>query len=177
MYNDQDYEQFFKLYYGDCLKFACNLANNNQADAEEIVQDVFLKLWEKRADINIQSSFKAYLFISIRNKAYELHRKRKVLPNIISEDLIPTDLPSNKWYAEDHGRVKELETALNSALDDLPDKCRQVFLMSRQDSLTYKQIASQLDISVKTVENHMGKALKTLYVSIKHLMIIIIFFK
>lgn len=177
MYNDKDFEQFFKSHYNDCLKFAYNLVNNNQADAEEIVQDVFLKIWEKREEINIQSSLKAYLFISIRNKAYEFHRKRKVLPNIISDDLIPNNLPSNKWYEEDRGRVKELESALNSALSALPEKCRQVFLMSRQDSLTYKQIASQLDISVKTVENHMGKALKTLYVSIKHLMIIIIFLK
>ncbi|MBK7884165.1 MAG: RNA polymerase sigma-70 factor [Chitinophagaceae bacterium] len=171
MKNQIEFEQLFRSHYADCVRFAYSFMKNT-ADAEEVVQDVFLKLWEKKATIDIQTSPKAYLFTAIRNKAYEYHRKKTSSPGMLPEEYLPGNLSVNESHIEN----KQLETSLQEAITTLPEKCREVFLLSRDQQLKHRQIAEQLNISVKTVENHIGKALKILYSSIEHLLLIIISF-
>lgn len=170
MVYQNEFEELFRLYYQDCIRFAYSFMKNT-TDSEEIVQEVFLKLWQKRDAIEIQTSAKGYLMAAIRNKAYEHLRKLTTMPKFLPEDNVPDHLSVNELHFEN----KQLDIALKQAVNELPPKCREVFLLSRHHQLKYKQIAEHMDISVKTVENHIGKALKILHSSIEHLLIIIIF--
>ena len=112
MEHQKEFEQLFRQHYEDCIRFAYSLIKNT-ADAEEVVQEVFLKLWQKREDINIQTSAKAYLFTSIRNKVYEVHRKKLTKPDILSDTDYPVHLASSDIRVEN----KELQLAIHDAIN------------------------------------------------------------
>jgi RNA polymerase sigma-19 factor, ECF subfamily len=130
-----------------------------RATAEEIAQDVMLELWRRRQSLDVTESVRGYLLQATRNRSLnELrHRaiQRKSEPHVIENTahLPPTD---------SEVREDEIRAALQSAVADLPDRCRQVFELSRVDGLKYSEIATRLGISVKTVEVQMGKALRLL---------------
>ncbi len=128
--------------------------------AEEIICDVFCSLWRNRKHIHVESSLKAYIFTSVRNKALDYLRKLKREKNI---DLSHA---SNVAYEEENAEEKieneQLASSIQIAIHDLPPQCRQVFLLNREHGLKYREIAEKLNISKKTVETHMGRALKYL---------------
>lgn len=130
-----------------------------RATAEEIAQDVMLELWRRRESLDVTESVRGYLLQATRNRTLnELrHRaiERKSEPQIIESS---PHLPSTDAAA----REGEIEVALQAAVAELPDRCRQVFELSRVDGLKYAEIATRLGISVKTVEVQMGKALRLL---------------
>jgi len=128
--------------------------------AEDIVQDVFFKLWEKREVLIINTSLKAYLFQSTINQSLNYIRKYK---NALKrESAYGEDTASHSNFVEQAMALKEIGSRIDTAMNALPEACRTVFVLSRYEQLSYKQIAVKLDISVKTVENHMVKALKHL---------------
>jgi RNA polymerase sigma-70 factor (ECF subfamily) len=170
MFDKHQFEQLYRLYYEDCIRFAYSFMKET-ADAEEVVQEVFLKLWQKKDEINIETSPKGYLLTAVRNKAYEYFRKKASSPKVIAEEYAPASLSVNELHFEN----KELDISIKQAISNLPEKCREAFLLSRDEQLKYKEIAEKMDISIKTVENHIGKALKILHSSIEHLLIVIIF--
>lgn len=149
--------EVFKTYY----ERLCNYANsflNNMDEAEEMVQGTFLTLWEKRENIEIHSSVKSYLYQAVHNQSLNRIKHLKVrqmysghVLNTVSETV---DSGNEKVIGD------ELEIKINEAVSALPDQCRRVFQLSRYENLTYEEISMQLKISVKTVENHMGKALR-----------------
>ena len=94
------------------------------------------------------------------------------MPTIVAEEYAPTHLSASHYHFEN----KELDNTIKQAINNLPEKCKEVFLLSRDEQLKYKEIADKLGISIKTVENHIGKALKILHSSIGHLLSIVIFF-
>src|SRR5690606_6752001 len=126
---------------------------HDEAMAEEIVQTVFLKLWEKRETIVIHASWKAYLYKAVYHESLN-NRKRTYL----HQRYVQGQAGEAGIYHEMSD--KELEIRLHESMRQLPEKCRTVFQLSRFEELKYQEIADRLKISVKTVEAHMGKALK-----------------
>ncbi|HWK56628.1 MAG TPA: RNA polymerase sigma-70 factor [Parapedobacter sp.] len=126
--------------------------------AEEIVQTVFLKLWENRDRMSIHTSLRAYLYKSVYNESLNYLKHKKVQRKYMEEAMVE----HRQRQADEVVGDGELRRQLHAALQRLPEKCRTVFQLSRFEELRYQEIADRLDISVKTVEAHMGKALKLL---------------
>lgn len=156
-------KELFQAYYTP----VCNAIHRFIRDknlVEDLAQEVFLRFWDKRQKINITSSVKAYLHRMAVNEALAHLRKNKRY----HEEEFTADISSGEEVgAEEQYLYTELEDNIKAAIDSLPPKCRAVFQLSRYEELTYKEIAERMEISVKTVENQMGKALKVLRQKLK----------
>ena len=126
---------------------------------EDLAQEVFLRFWEKRMQINITSSVDAYLRRMAVNEALGYLRRNK---NRFEEEMTPNIAGGLDDGVEEQFLQSELELKVREAINELPPKCRAVFQASRFEDMTYREIAEKMDISVKTVENQMSKALKYL---------------
>lgn len=143
----------------------CNYVNsivNNDTLAEDLVQDVFFHLWQKNASLDKAENMSSFLFTAVKNKAYEHIRADKAYKKALSgykeggiQDKIDPDMSSLTQ------KYMSLER-LSSLMRHLPPKCRNVFALHKLNGLTYAEIAASEGISIKTVENHMIKALKIL---------------
>lgn len=131
----------------------------DKSTVEDLAQNVFIRFWEKRHKINITSSIRAYLNRMAINEAIGYLRKNKKWD---IEEITPNTPTSAAYSVEEQYLQSELEVKIRQAIDSLPPKCRAIFQMSRFDDLTYREIAEKLGISIKTVENQMGKALRVL---------------
>ena len=159
------YETIFKKYYQELYRFAYNYLRD-QVPAEEMAQEVFLYIWEKRAQIEIKTTLKTYLYSAIKNKClnyikYEIPRKHELEESHLA--LMTINQPDQE---EDNEKMKR-HIAL--AIDQLPTKCKQIFVLSRNGGLTYEEIAEEMEISIKTVENQISIALKKLRESLRPL--------
>lgn len=151
------FERLFKLYYNPLCNYVKGIVNDRD-EAEEIVQQTMIKIWEKRGALEITQSLKSYLYRSVHNAALNKIRQSKVR-SIYAEET--TAVGNELSEAASHKVLKtELEQEIAHAISKLPEQCRLVFKLSRYEEMKYAEIANHLDISVKTVENHMGKALK-----------------
>lgn len=128
----------------------------DEDDAREVVQKVFISLWEKRGEIDLSTSLKSYLFTSVHNRSLNVIRDRKKF----SSEEVPE--LAGEWDVSAQIESMELEEKINEALESLPEKCRQIFELNRFDGLKYSEIATQLGLSIKTVENQISKALRIL---------------
>jgi RNA polymerase sigma-70 factor (ECF subfamily) len=168
------FEGVYKTHYKELVLFALRFVEE-QEDAEEIVQNLFYDLWTKRENINITSSLRAYLFSSTRNLCLNFIKHKKVEFKYKEHNayLLKEDSASEN----DTITEQELADKIDAAVEKLPSERQKVFKMSRYDGLKYKDIAEKLNISIKTVENQMGKALKFLRDElIEFLPFILIFF-
>lgn len=150
-----EYELVFKQYYEGLCRYA-NLILKDMDASEEVVQQTFVKLWEKRANLSIETSLKLYLYKSVYNASLNELKHLAVKDKYIN--MQNSEEKSNEM--QNVAQVKELEEKIEKALLKLPEQCRLIFQMSRFRQLKYREIADILNISVKTVENQMGKALK-----------------
>ena len=156
------YEQFFKSNYAEIVRYAVKFVRE-KGIAEEIAQEVFLYLWQKRSAINIDSSLKSYIFSATRNRA--INYIRLELPKLQAQvDITEFDQGYDHNFLEEKSQV--VEKLVQKSIGDLPEKCREIFILSRQEGLTYEEIAEELSLSKKTVENQMGIALKKLRASL-----------
>ncbi len=162
--DEKAFETFFHKYYGHLCLYATKIINNNSA-AEEIVQDFFVKIWEKRGQTNIETSIKNYLFRSVRNLCFNYiqHNKTKIkyTQKVISE-------LENNFSDDDNYPEIELTQKIEESINSLPEKRKEIFKLSRQEGLKYKEIAEKLNISIKTVETQMSLAIKTLRDKLKN---------
>jgi RNA polymerase sigma-70 factor (ECF subfamily) len=151
-------ELLFNEYYVKlCTHVNTILKNKNVA--EDIVQEVMMGIWRMKDQINVSSSMEAYLKRACRNKSLNYIRAQKM--NF--EDIDAADeLSSTDINVEEALAIENLQDRINAAIGNLPEKCRLVFTLSRVEGLSYQEIATQLDISTKTVENQISKALKIL---------------
>ncbi|CAL1519883.1 RNA polymerase sigma-70 factor [Chitinophaga sp. MM2321] len=155
------FEQAFKTHFKGLHAYACTILKD-EVMAEEMVQNVFCKLWEKSGDIKIRQSVSGYLYRAVYHESinYLRHQKVKAAHQAHSQYQMSNNL--NPGSASGKVILRELEEKLDKALRDLPEKCRTVFQLSRFEELKYQEIADRLGISIKTVENQMGKALRLL---------------
>ena len=132
--------------------------------AEEIVQSTFVKFWEGRGEIRIQSSVKGYLVAAVRNNC--LNQLKHI--NIREEYKIHNqrELENTQVTVDEEMEAYELEEKIRASINELPEARKKIFLLSRYEGLKYKEIAEQLNISVKTVENQMGSAIKQLRIDL-----------
>lgn len=156
----------FKTYYTSLCFYANDFVNDSNF-SREIVQDVFVKLWENHTSIHITSSLKAYLYRMVYNKCIdflkhqsEIKARKVQLDNINSQiELLlakDTSEPFDVIYSE------QIETELENAICQLPAQCREVFIMSRHKKLSYPQIADKLNISVSSVKSQIKRAMNKL---------------
>ncbi|MBE7170877.1 MAG: RNA polymerase sigma-70 factor [Williamsia sp.] len=152
--NRRAFEELYNRYWFLLLEQACKPLQSKER-AQDIVQEIFISLYQRRKSIELSVSLKAYLCKALKFKVLNEFRARLVR-NIYQQAVCAegkTDFASPV-------ETKELEQAINRSVGRLPEKCRKAFLLSRQENLSYKDISGELDISVSTVEKHISKALK-----------------
>lgn len=154
------FKYFFDRYYDDLCNFV-NIYLHDQSLAEEIVQDIFVYFWENREKLQITTSVKSFLFSASKFKSLNLLRDTKTKKRIVEKigKTIPLITSEEESSYIDSGEFKKI---LDAAVDQLAPKCREIFLLSKFEDLSNKEIAEKLCISVKTVENQMTIALKKL---------------
>lgn len=172
--DERAFEHLFRKYYRPLCTYACTLVRDKD-EAEEVVQTVFYNLWKKRESLNIDGAVKPYLYRAAHNDSLNRLKHQKVKREYAGDYLKTAEQRS----ADASGRLqaKELDQRIHRAIDSLPEQCRQVFRLSRFGHLKYSEIADKLEISVKTVENHMGKALRLLREQLKdyvHLLVLLL---
>lgn len=157
------FEWLFKNHYKRLCLFA-NRYVNNLPVAEEIVAETFTFLWERRGVLIITSSFTSYIYRAVQNRCLNYIKHKKV-ENAYVDYLVRHNLLDDQDYQDrtiNSYTDKELAAEIRDAISKLPEKCREIFTLSRFGNLSYKQIAAKLSISPKTVENQMGIALDKL---------------
>jgi RNA polymerase sigma-70 factor (ECF subfamily) len=158
------FEEVFKTHFKALHSYAYTLVREDML-AEEMVQQVFFKLWEKKDSLQIEGSATAYLYRSVYHECLNYLKHQKVRA---AYQQYAKALPegSNGGTAQKI-QLSELQQHLNKALGELPEQCRTIFQMSRYEELKYQEIADRLGLSVKTIENQMGKALRLLREKLK----------
>ncbi|HWV71289.1 MAG TPA: RNA polymerase sigma-70 factor [Pseudosphingobacterium sp.] len=157
--NEEVFESVFKQHFNNLNAYAFTILKD-AVSAEEVVQSLFLKLWEKKDVLNIQTSLKSYLYRATYNDCMNILKHLQVRQR--HQDHVSYFHDRTSENASSRLQENELKNELQKAINLLPEKCRTIFQMSRFEELKYQEIADQLDISIKTVENQMGKALKVL---------------
>lgn len=153
------FEQLFRNYYSPLYHYAMSIVGERDA-AEEIVEELFYVIWRDRGKLDIFRSTKSYLYTSVWNSCIQYIRQRQKENECYQnmQQLLPGYTDSLEEETEYH----ELQALVEACLTKMPDRCRQVFQMHRTEGLKYTEIANKLDISVKTVEAAISKALNIL---------------
>jgi RNA polymerase sigma-70 factor, ECF subfamily len=154
------FERLFHHYYNNLCKYALKLVNVEMV-AEELVSDVFLKMWNNRNRIDIQTSFQSYIFRSVHNQALDYLRSQYARQAQKFEDIdykctMTSDNPEQVMI------LRETDDKIEKAIEKLAPQARLIFRMSRDQGLKYREIADALNLSIKTIETQMGRALKQL---------------
>ncbi len=151
------FENLFNLYCQQLINFARRYVFDKQI-AENIVQDVFVNVWQSRTNLDPSKMIKAYLFTAVKNESLKQLRHR----DVEKKNYDRVFEVSSKSNPDKEMEGKELDYHVNQAVNELPEKCKEIFKMNRFENLKYAEIAEILDISIKTVETQMGRALKKL---------------
>ncbi len=152
------FESLFNKYCQSLINFSRRIVNDTET-AENIIQDVFLKVWENRGRLDPNLSIKSYLYTIARNRSLKHQRHQTVVRD--SEETV-RGLHSSVKTPDEVFDESEMASSIRLAIDSLPEKCGIIFKMNRFDGLTYSEISEILEISIKTVETQMGRALKRL---------------
>lgn len=162
--NKEIFEEIYKQFYSP-LCFYCLRYVEDMEESKEIVQGLFLKIWVRRFDLDINSSIQSYLYKAVRNHALNYLTQQKIKQKyVIEREHLPK-------YISENGHVKmeeeELRGVIKRAILNMPEKRRKIFELSRFEDMKYQQIADHLEISIKTVEAQMSKSLKHLRTALK----------
>lgn len=158
------YRFLFDHHFSDLCNFLLIYLHSKEL-SEDIALEIFTFIWEKRQSLQIKANFKSFLFAAAKNKAITLYKKehQKIFTQIENvESVMPND-SSSQFTMENN----ELHDLINEAIFKLPEKCKQVYLMAWEENMSYNEIAVQLGLSPKTVENHVGIALHKLRESLQ----------
>jgi RNA polymerase sigma-70 factor, ECF subfamily len=153
----KQFESLFRSSYVSLVRYARMMVTDHDT-SEEIVQDLFFRLWRDRATLRIESSLNGYLYRAVHNSCIHLIEHKRIVARHAAS--MPENEPESAENPAELLQYKELQAKIADILDHLPQRCGQIFCMNRFEGLKYNEIASRLSISVKTVEADMGKALK-----------------
>jgi len=157
--DEQAFGDLFKTHFKPLRNYAFSFVQE-QTLAEDIVQTIFLRLWDKIEALNFSDSIAAYLYRAVYNESLNALKRTKVRRS--HHSWLTRQMKDQNDTAHKNLQLQELERQLRAAINDLPEQCRTIFQLSRYEDLRYRDIGLRLGISVKTVENQMGKALKLL---------------
>ncbi len=153
----------FKEYYHPLVAYGRTIVSDRD-EAEDIVQHTFVNFWEQRTQLEVHTSVRAMLYKSVQNACLNSLKHKKVRQVYRREQEYTQAFPGQQ---DEQLQAKELETQIEAVISQLPEQCARIFKMSRLEGLKYQEIADQLQLSVKTVENQMGKALRILREELK----------
>jgi RNA polymerase sigma-70 factor (ECF subfamily) len=156
--DEKAFEMLYKSFFSMLCMFSYRYVKKTDI-AEEIVQDVFFHIWEKRNQFELTTSFKSYLYKSVHNNSLKHLRHQKI---VLAYENSTTFSGSEKVTGQNFLEESEVYQILHGVIDELPDRTRDIFQLNRFKGLKYQQIADHLQISVKTVEAHMSSVLKIL---------------
>jgi RNA polymerase sigma-70 factor (ECF subfamily) len=158
------YRYLFDQHFADLCNFLLIYLHSREL-SEEIALEIFTHIWEKRESLAIKATFKSFLFASAKNKAISQYRKtqKAVFTSLESNEHLISGLSESGEFMENN----ELRALIDSAIEKLPEKSRQIYQLAWEENLSHKEIAEQLGITPKTVENHVGIALRKLRESLK----------
>jgi len=164
--DSQLYDELFKHYSKPLFYYAVKFVEDEVA--QDIVQDVFIKLWSDRSII-ISQSLNSFLFTMVRNSCLQQLEKQKVRNKYLESTRLMLQEEELRYFMDENQALieQELEDKLNEVLNSLPERCRQIFNMSRFENRKNKEIAEELEISVKAVEKQITKALATIRIEMK----------
>lgn len=170
--NKAAFEKLFKNYYDSLCDYAYTIVKDRD-ESDEVIQNVFYNIWNKRETLDFNVPLKAYLYRAVHNESLNKLKHTKVKQAYAMEYKHKF---STVKFSDSSSQIhlKELEHAIQKVLDELPPQCSKVFKLSRFENLTYPEIAVKLEISVKTVESHMGKALKSMRTNLKEYLSLLI---
>lgn len=158
------FETLFRDYYEPLCRHALGILHDPD-EAEEVVQDLFYAIWEKRVQLRIETSVNSYLYAAVHNRCLKVIRHKAVKADFRAYYL--ANGPVAGTAPEEGEGTEEMQRIIEQTLSSMPDRCSKIFRMNRFEGLKYQEIARQLSISVKTVEANMGKALKLLRKNLK----------
>ena len=156
--DQQAYKELFTSLYSYLFQFAKSLVKAKEP-AEEIISDVFIKVWEKRKELEKIENLKLYLYVSTRNNAYNyLDKQKRSATNPL--DNVQAEFTSVYFDPEQLLITADMLTRIQKAIDQLPPKCKAIFKLAKEDGLKYREVAEILNISIKTVENQLAIAVQ-----------------
>ena len=182
LHNDKksDFSRVYSIYFPKLVRFAREFVLSTE-DAENIIQDIFIYLWEHQEILGSLSNLNAFLFVLVKNRCIDfirqkklVERKREEFEMVMDKELL-LKMYALQQFDENALSADDIEVILNNAINSLPEKCREVFILSRMEGLKYREIAERLNISTKTVENQIITALKKLRVELKDYLPLFIF--
>jgi RNA polymerase sigma-70 factor (ECF subfamily) len=162
--NVRIFDYLFQHYYSGLVVFAIKIVHEKEV-AEDIVQEFFYRLWSDRNKLVITKSIKSYFFTSVKNKCFDYMRHQKVRKK--TEDLIGKEILQESITERDFIIEMELKERIEQAIERLPEKCRKIFILNRMEGYKPDKIAEKENISIRTVEGHIGKALRLLREDLK----------
>jgi RNA polymerase sigma-70 factor (family 1) len=154
----RQFESLFRSSYVSLVRYAKTLIRDHDT-AEEIVQDLFFRLWKDKEKLHIESSLNGYLFRAVHNRCLHYIDHNRVIEKYARQIAVVGEQASNE-SPTDILNYRELQARIAGILEKLPEKCGKIFCMSRFEGLKYSEIAERLSVSIKTVEANMGRALK-----------------
>lgn len=157
--NKAAFDALFKKYYAQLVRFAIGYVHDGST-SEELVQDVFVKIWENAPRLTISTSVLAYFYGSVRNHCLNYIKHEGIKRKYETEQAQKSGQETAN--SADSVNLPVFRQLLNNAIKNLPGKCREIFEMAKFEGLSYEEISNYLEVSVKTVENQMGIALKKL---------------
>ncbi len=168
-----EYESLFKSHYSELCAFANRYLSDIEA-SEEIVQSFFVKFWEKRESLNTVHAKRSYFFASIKNACLNQLKHIEIREEYKAYNKREMEL--EEFGVDDELEANELSEKIRKSIDKMPEGRRKIFIMSRYEGLKYREIAEKLKISIKTVENQMGSAIKHLKVDLSDYLVLLLFF-
>lgn len=172
--DDAAFERLFHGWYENLVRFALPYVQGDQTVAEDLVHDVLFRVWEQRARWEVRGTLAMYLFGAVRNRCVDHARHRGVERrwhreaawSVTPEDAGLAFAGRVPPRADEAAELHELDAVIRRAIERLPERCRQVFLLHRTHGLTHAEVAAVMDISQKTVQEQMGRALKALRLAV-----------